>query len=327
MSECIAKYDSKNVSILIENGLVNKNFDFLNKEKRHLVITDTNLLKQYKQLLNKIPNLITIIAIKPGEGAKSLKVYEKIIKALKKIGLNKDDVIISFGGGVINNLTGFIACTYLRGIEYIQIPTSLTAQIDSSIGGKCGINLTDKNDIGCFYHPTKIIVDQNLLKTLPQKEFFNGMTQIIKYGLIKDNTIISDIQKFNYPFNANLLFSLIERSIKVKIYLTHKDEYDESLQHLLNLGQTFGKIILKKSKNKISYGEAVAIGMYYELNGSPYQNEVFDLLQKYQLANNIPKWNIDFIKELKQNNKDGASTIELVELIKIGSAKIYTKKI
>ena len=144
MSEFLAKYSTKKVPIIIENNIVEKSWSILDHSKRYLVITDSNLLKTYDELIYQIPNLITTIALKPGELAKSIEVYQKIITALTKLGVKRNDVIIAFGGGVIGDLVGFVACTYLRGIDFIQIPTTLISQIDASIGGKCGIDFINK---------------------------------------------------------------------------------------------------------------------------------------------------------------------------------------
>lgn len=327
MSEFLAKYSTKKVPIIIENNIVEKSWSILDHSKRYLVITDSNLLKTYDELIYQIPNLITTIALKPGELAKSIEVYQKIITALTKLGVKRNDAIIAFGGGVIGDLVGFVACTYLRGIDFIQIPTTLIAQIDASIGGKCGIDFINKNDIGTFYHPSQVIIDPVLLKSLPKNEFLHGLSELIKYGFIKDASIINDVQRFTLPFKPDVLLSLIERAVKIKIQLTQRDEFDLSIRRLLNFGHTYAHIIERKSKYKISHGEAVAIGMYYELEGTEYQQVLLDLIQKYQLTNQLEKWNISYAADLKTDKKATSTKITMVELEAIGKAKLVDRSI
>lgn len=319
MMEFQLKLTSKKMHIILANGIVDTNWRLLPPNKRFLVITDTNLTKLYGKLLSTIPNLITIISIKSGELAKSLHVYEKLIATLQKEQLKKEDVILAFGGGVINDLAGFIAATYLGGVEYIQIPTSLIAQIDTSIRGKCGIHYQYMNAIGTIHHPSTVIIDINFLKTLPQEEWNNGMAEFIKYGFISDDSIIDDIQKFHLPFKTELLLSLIERCIKIQLEITKKDEFSENEAHLLDFGSAYGHTIQVKSKLKISYGQALAYGMFYELKHSPFQEVLLDLLKKYHLDNDIEKWNIEPDTFTIANHMQ-------IELKEIGKAKLKKEK-
>lgn len=325
MTELQIKYSTKKVSIKIGQEIINDNWTILPNDKRFVVITDTKLTKLYSKKLTNIPNLITIISIKDGELAKSLTVYEKIISTLKKIEFNKNDTIIAFGGGVICDLAGFIASTYLHGVDLIKIPTSLVAQIDASIGGKCSINYQGKNNIGTFYQPSLIIIDLALLKTLSEKEINNGISVMIKYGFIKDISIIEDLQKHIMPFKKEIWESLIERCIKIKTNLTQKDEFGKDAQNILNFGSTFGHVIEINSKFKLSYGESLAIGMFYELSNSDYQQVILELLNKFNLSNNISKWNIDFNEYLKLDKGETTQYITLIDIKKIGNAKLIKK--
>lgn len=325
MPEFQIKYASRKVEIIFENGIIDTNWSILNNQNRYLVITDTNLTKLYGKLLSNIPNLITIISIKSGELAKSFSVYEKLISTLQKLEFKKNDVVIAFGGGVIGDLTGFVASTYLRGVEYIQIPTTIVSGIDASIGGKCGINYQYKNYIGTVYHPSKVIIDGNFFKSLPKIEVMYGIAEMIKYGFIKDISIIDDLDKFSFPFKKEIFISLIERCIKIKIAITQKDEFDENQRHLLNFGLTYGHIIEANSKYKVNYGQALAYGMYYELVDTPFQEKILELLKKYNLATNIEKWNIDFYPYLKFDKKSTSNSIQMVEIKKIGNAKLIDK--
>ena len=323
MSELDVKYPSANVKIIIENGIVNNEWSFLNREFRYIVITDTNLTKFYAKLLSTIPNLETILAIKPGEKAKSISVYEKIIQSLVKLKITKNDVIIAFGGGVVGDLTGFVASTYLRGVKYIQIPTSLVSQVNSSIGGKCGIDIIDKNSIGSFYHPINIIIDPQLLRTLPNNEFENGISEIIKYAMIKDEKMYQEILNNEITANYENLIGLIKRCINIKIALGLKAELNYDSNNLLNYGLLYGNIIDRLSNSKLSYGRMIATGMYYELQNLDLKNSFKTILAKYHLDSDLSKWNIDYLKYLSQDK----SSYVCVNIDKIGKAKLNNHKL
>lgn len=320
MSEFTAKYATKKVNILFESGIVNETWSCLDPMKRYIVISDAHIVKKYNSILSKIPNLITILSLKPGEPAKSLHVFEKIIEALLKMKIQRDVILIAFGGGVIGDITSFIACNYLHGIDYIQIPTTLVAQIDASIGGKTSINFNGKNKIGCIYHPLQTIIDPLLLKTLPETEINYGIATIIKYGFLKDSTIIDDLKYASLPFQKELLHSLMERVIKVKLSITQKDEFFNGMQSIFHFGETIGHYIEEESHFKVPYGKALAIGMYYELENTPLQKEILPLLEKYHLQADINKW-----KGMIQEFKDSNSILSDIEINKIGQAKWIEK--
>lgn len=322
MSEINAKYLKKQVKNIIQTGIITKEWSFLDKTKRYFVITDKNLSVEYNNLLESIPNLQTILELKPGENVKSIKTYQKIISVLIKLHARKNDVLIAFGGGVITDLTGFVASTYLRGIEYIQIPTSLTAQVSASIGGKCGINYDGKNNIGTIYHPSLIITDPFLLKTLPQIEFEKGMVEVIKYAMIKDEKLFYEISNNLINSSHPNLEEIITKCIKIKTFICEKDEFDTDTRKLLNYGHTYGNIIYRLSKFKLSYELCVALGMYYELNDLDIKDTFKRTLTKYNLSTNLDKYHIDYNKQLNKERKLTHKEITLINIEKIGKARI-----
>lgn len=325
MSEMNLKYHGHNVNLILQNGIVNKNWSFLEPNRRYIVITDTNVAKHYGHLLKEIPGLETILAIKPGEKSKSINTYQKLLSALIKINVKRNDILIAFGGGVVGDLTGFVASTILRGIEYIQIPTSLVAQIDSSIGGKCGIDYDGKNTVGSFYHPTNIIIDPNLLKTLPEIEFSNGLGEMIKYAFIKDEKIFLELENSYINGSYGNLVELIEKCINIKHKLILKDEHDFNERRLLNFGHTYGHVIEELSNYKIPHGKAVAMGMYYELEDFELKDRLLKVLDKYNLSEGIEKWKIDYRKHILNDKKTTLNSITMVKVDKIGRGKLYNR--
>lgn len=260
--------------ILIDVGLI----DNLAKELRqkpianaYAIITDSNIAKTHgKKLLNDLRNKgvhAHLITFKPGEKNKSRRTKEKIEDTMLKLGLGRDTCIIALGGGITGDLAGFIASTYLRGIPYIQLPTSLLAMVDSSIGGKVAVDtLNAKNVIGSFYQPKRVIIDVNFLESLPKKELINGLTEIIKHALIKDKDFFHFIEKNIDKItscNLEILKQVIKRSCEIKADIVSNDEKEKGLRRILNYGHTVGHAIEAALHYKISHGEAIAIGMSY----------------------------------------------------------------
>ena len=243
---------SKKYNIKIGKGIFNSLSDILTK-KKSIIITDSNVFNLYKK---KFKNLLPtknhkFYILKPDETSKSFKNLEKILYECVKFGLKRNDLIVAIGGGVVGDIAGFVASIYMRGISLIHVPTTLLAQIDSSIGGKTGINLKcGKNLIGSFYQPKEVIIDTQFLSTLPPEEIKNAMAEAVKYELITGNTPNYE----NYE-------ELIEFCCRTKSKFIKKDEKDQGNRIFLNFGHTFAHAIEILNNYKIKHGKAVAIGM------------------------------------------------------------------
>jgi len=212
--------------------------------RKRVVITDENL----KELA---PAGFQIV-VPPGESSKTREWKARIEDQMLEAGFGRDCQIIAFGGGVINDLAGFVAATYCRGVAWIAIPTTLLAMVDASIGGKVAVNAPlGKNMIGAFHPPEEVIVDFNLLKSLPEREWKNGVAEIIKYGLIKDPSLLE----------APRSLKAIKRSIAIKKEIVAADPKEKGLRRILNFGHTVGHALEQLSDYQLSHGEAVAMGM------------------------------------------------------------------
>lgn len=260
--------------ILIDEGL----FDNLANELKqkplgnsYAIITDSNVGKVYgRRLLKNLQskNINShLITFQAGEKSKTRKTKEKIEDEMLELGLGRDSCIIALGGGVVGDIAGFVAATYMRGIYYIQVPTSLLAMVDSSIGGKVAVDTTHaKNIIGAFYQPKKVIIDLNFLKTLPKSEIANGMAEVIKHAIIKDKDFFHFLEE-NIDLIMNLdlkvLKQAIKRSCEIKANIVIEDEREKGLRRVLNYGHTIGHAIEAALNYKISHGNAIAIGMSY----------------------------------------------------------------
>ena len=237
--------------------------------KKLLLISDTgvpeNIIKKITAI-TKTHSKVFVIILDQGEKAKSLSNYQSIINFLIDNKFDRSDGIIAVGGGVIGDISGFVSSTYLRGISYIQIPTTLLAQVDSSVGGKTAINIpAGKNLIGAFYNPKGVIIDTNVLHTLSSRELNAGLAEVIKYGLIQNKYLLSLLEKNVAAIlnrNHKIIEEVIFESIKTKAKIVTKDEKETGIRALLNFGHTFGHAIEAHGKyKKILHGEAVAKGM------------------------------------------------------------------
>lgn len=260
--------------ILIGEGLI----DNLAKELKqkqianaYSIITDSNVAKIHgkKLLKNFLDESLHahLIEFPAGEKNKSRSTKESIENQMLKLGFGRDSCIIALGGGVVGDLAGFIAATYMRGIPYIQVPTTLLAMVDSSIGGKVAVDIIHaKNAIGAFYQPKKVVIDLNFLRTLPKNELINGMAEVIKHALIYDANFFNFLEKnidkiLNRDFDA--LKIAIKRSCEIKSSIVAQDEKERGMRRILNYGHTIGHSIESALNYKIPHGQAVAIGMSY----------------------------------------------------------------
>jgi 3-dehydroquinate synthase len=209
---------------------------------------------------------IEMILVPDGEDAKQWRELETLLQQFSELHLDRTSIVIAFGGGTVGDLVGFAAGIYLRGIPYIQVPTTLLAQVDSAHGGKTGINfLKYKNQIGMFNRPIATVIDVRFIRYLSQEQIADGLGEIIKAGFIKDKSILAILQKETLATlsESPRLMQLIKKSIKVKIDYTEKDFKDATVRQLLNAGHTIGHAI--ELKYKISHGRAVILGLIQEL--------------------------------------------------------------
>jgi 3-dehydroquinate synthase len=266
------------------------------------LVTDTNLAKIYPKIMKK-----DSLVLFSGEENKSFENYLRIVYFL-----DHSDKLIALGGGVIGDLAGFVASTYKRGINLIQIPTSLTAMVDSSVGGKNGINIVDrKNYLGTIYQPEKVLIDPLFLNTLPKKEFTNGLAEVIKYSFIFNTPPIERI-KSGVSVNDTDLEDIIFQCCETKARVIEKDEQDKAYRHTLNFGHTIGHAI--ELSQRLSHGQAVSIGM----------------IKEAELGYNLGIVDKNFYQELKQAlsinglntklpaNLDVDKTLEIMESDKKG---------
>ena len=211
--------------------------------------------------------LVMSVEVPDGEQYKNLDWANAIYAALLTNGFDRKSALVAFGGGVIGDLTGFAAATFMRGVPFVQVPTTLLAMVDSSVGGKTGVNHPmGKNMIGAFYQPKKVLMDLDVLKTLPREEFLSGIAEVIKYGVIRDAALFDYLDKNRdkiLSLDPDALSHIIKRSCEIKAEVVSKDEREGGLRAILNFGHTIGHAIETAENYTMRHGEAVAIGMVY----------------------------------------------------------------
>ncbi len=281
---------------------------------------------------------LLIVTIPDGEGYKDLLWVQHIYDELLRHRLDRLSALIALGGGVTGDITGFAASTYMRGISYIQIPTTLLAQVDSSVGGKTGVNhKRGKNMIGTFWQPRLVWIDVETLKTLPERELLAGIAEVIKYGVIQDKELF-DFLEVNRDKILNLdkdaLTHIIKRSCEIKAEVVSKDEREAGLRAILNYGHTIGHAIETATEyRKYLHGEAVAIGMCAEARLSQMLNfidrdqvlRIKDLVDSYGLPAEVPA-DIDLnsiFSSMQLDKKAVAGELKFILPEKIGSVRIH----
>lgn len=272
MKNIDVQLSSGSYNIIIDRGLIKEIGSAISKiynGDKIAIITDQNVNKYYGDIVEeslKSQGYNTLkIVIPPGETSKSVESLLKLYSDLLDFKINRGNLIVALGGGVVGDLTGFCASTLLRGIPFIQVPTSLLAQIDSSIGGKVAVDLPQgKNLIGSFYHPKAVYIDPEVLNTLDKKFINDGLGEVIKYGLIKDANLFSRLEEIkDYKELMESMDYIIYTCCNIKKQVVQRDEKDTGERMILNFGHTIGHAIEKlQNYTGLSHGEAVAVGMY-----------------------------------------------------------------
>lgn len=339
--------------IIIENGAIKKIPQKVkNLGKVFTIITDGNLKKMGEELFSRMRTAgmkSNLLIVPAGEKTKSLTMVEKLAQSLLKFGLKRDACLIGFGGGVIGDVTGFLASIYMRGIRYVSVPTTLLAMGDSSLGGKTGVDLAEgKNLLGSFYNPSLIIMDPLLLASLPERDFRCGMAEIVKHGIIADKTFFAFLEKNVAGIlqrKPAILKKIVEASVRIKMNIVRRDP-TESLdvakrgtkgsisRMLVNYGHTVGHALEKLSGYTLLHGEAIAIGMVaenriaVEHNSLPEKDaaRIQALLKAFHLPTKIPvQYDSATIKKaLGMDKKHIDGKLYFALPAKIGMAKIVS---
>lgn len=308
------------------------------KYKKVAVISDSNVFPLYGKTaidsLKKSGYQTFNYVFEAGESAKSFKNLEAIISWLCENSFTRSDLIVALGGGVCGDLSGFVSSIFLRGIDYVQVPTTFLAAIDSSVGGKTAVNIPEgKNLVGSFWQPSLVLCDTNTLKTLPYEVFTDGVAEAIKYGCIWDKELFDTLS--NDEWTKNNISAVIARCVEIKADVVAEDELDTGIRQILNFGHTLGHAIEKLSQLKISHGHAVGIGMYLmtvasEKNGLTEKgasDKIKNALNAYSLPYAVDYSLEDLSHACVGDKKSSADNINIITIKNIGSYEINSVKI
>lgn len=303
-----------------------------NSNKKVLVISDDNVWNIYKNIFEKSDILSYIL--KSGEESKTLESVYNILEYMANNSFSKNDLVVGFGGGIVGDIAGFVAAIYMRGIDFIQIPTTLLSAVDASVGGKNGVNfLGVKNIIGTIKQPKSVFCDINFLKTLDNDIFYEGMAEVIKYAILFDKNLFDVLYQNKLEKGHTYLKNVIKKSIEYKAKVVERDELDCGERKLLNLGHTIGHAIEKISNNKISHGFAVAIGICiiadisYKNGYLSFENKkiIKSIFDKYHLPTSTYFSGDDIFNISIKDKKRINGEIEIILINDIGNC--FIKKI
>lgn len=312
--------------VIIEKDSLKKVDQYFDLNRKVLILTDSGVPTKYiDEVKNKAKNSF-VYTIEQGETSKSYTNYGNILDYLINNTFSRNDCIIAIGGGVVGDLAGFLASTYMRGITFYNIPTTLLSQVDSSIGGKtaidkCGI----KNVVGSFYPPAKVLIDSNVLKTLDKRQLNSGLVEAIKMG------ITNDISLFYLIKNSTNIFSdideIIIKSLKIKKMIVEEDPNEKNIRKVLNFGHTIGHAIESSGKfNTLLHGECVGIGMLY-MSSQIVKKELITVLNKYNLPTNCQITTEELYEYIKLDKKRTDDTISIVYVQEMGKYSLEKVKL
>jgi 3-dehydroquinate synthase len=295
-------------------------------QKNSVLIIDENVFQNHEK---KFKNWNSIV-LKSGEEYKVQSTVDSVIEQLIEIEADRKTTLIGIGGGVITDLTGYIASIYMRGIPFGFVPTTLLSMVDASIGGKNGIDVdVYKNIVGSIRQPSFILFDSGFLNTLPKDEWKNGFAEIIKHGCIKDAALFRQLEintLQSYLNNKSLTSQLIQRNVTIKTKVVQKDEFEKSERKLLNFGHTLGHAL--ENQYELSHGQAISIGMAFaailskQINGFKQSERIISLLEKYGLPTFATFDKDKVFNVLKMDKKKERNEIAYILLEKIGKAYI-----
>ncbi|WIH82663.1 3-dehydroquinate synthase [Brachyspira pilosicoli] len=317
-----------NYDILVEKGLINDTGKLVKevlRGKRALIVTDDIVDKFYTETVKKSlekENIITSVCVlENGETNKNIESIYNIYSALAKNELSRKDIIIALGGGVIGDMAGYAAATWMRGIDFVQIPTTLLACVDSSVGGKTGINIKEgKNLVGAFHSPRLVIMDSDVLNTLPKREFNAGMAEVIKHAFLFDKKLLKYLENNNNNFDMDFI---LKRNCELKGHIVEIDYKEKKERMFLNFGHTIGHSVENAAGyGVLLHGEAVAIGVIFAIEYGIKKNITKDkslleraknIFAKFSLPTEIPS-NINLKDAIKLDKKRSNDEINFVFL-------------
>ena len=307
--------------IVIERGALKEADKYLNLSRKVLIVTDDGVPEEYSRVVADLSQDALTLVISQGEKSKNFDNYKKILETLIGADFTRGDCVVAVGGGVVGDMAGFAAATYMRGIDFYNVPTTLLSQVDSSVGGKTAIDFGGyKNTVGAFYPPKCVLIDPETLSTLDNRQISNGLCEVIKMAATSDKELFSLIE----DGIDGKMDEIITGAINIKKTVVEADERETGLRRVLNFGHTIGHAIESNSP-ELLHGECVGIGMLYMCSGEA-KERIYNVLEKYELPTdtNIPFEKIS--QAVIHDKKAAGSHITFVCVNSIGTFEFATEK-
>lgn len=307
--------------IYIGNGILNNVASLFKLKRKVFILTDSNVPCEYSQAVSRAAEDSTVYTVKSGEESKSLAVMSDVLEAMLSFGLTRTDCVVAVGGGVVGDLAGFCAASYMRGIDFYNIPTTTLSQLDSSIGGKTAVNLGGiKNVVGAFYQPKGVLIDTAVLKTLSKRHFAAGLAEGVKMALTSDAALFERFESENV--NDGNIEEIIYSTLDIKRRVVEKDEKENGIRKILNFGHTLGHgIEAEESLNGLYHGECVALGMI-PLCSEEVRVRLIAVLNKLGLPTEYDGRIDNALDYVCHDKKCDGGKVSVITVEKVGECKI-----
>lgn len=312
----------RSYDIVIERGALKRAGELFDLKRKVLVVTDSAVPYEYSEQIMSMCSEPFLIVIQQGEKSKNFDNYKLLLETMLENGFTRTDTVVAVGGGVVGDLAGFAASTYMRGIDFYNVPTTVLSQVDSSVGGKTAVDFGEfKNTVGSFYQPKKVLIDFDVLKTLDKRQFSNGLAESVKMAVTFDEDLFSTIENEDIEQN---LEKIISRSIELKKQVVEKDEKESGLRKVLNFGHTIGHAIESSfNDDKMFHGECVAVGMMAMCEGKAAER-LTKVLKKLSLPTKADFDVQRAVDSVRHDKKFAGDMITVITVGKIGSYEMKT---
>lgn len=310
------KTASGGYDIVLERGAISRLNEYLKLERKVLIVTDSGVPALYAETVAKQCKTPVILTIPQGEQSKQTDTWGLLLKTMVENNFTRTDCVVAVGGGVVGDLSGFVAACFMRGIDFYNIPTTVLSQVDSSIGGKTAVDFMGyKNLVGAFYPPKAVIIDTNTLKTLPERQVSNGLCEALKMATTLDEELFKIFE--NNDITDDVLDDIIYRSLLIKKAVVEEDEHESGLRKVLNFGHTLAHAVESFNMDKYYHGECVAIGMI-PMCSDTVKQKLLPILKKLNLPTLIEEKADGLIEACKHDKKAFGESITVVTVDKIG---------
>lgn len=307
--------------ITVGRNILTEAGKYFNLKRRVFIVTDDGVPCEYAAAIAACADESMTVTVPMGEGSKSPEVYTELLSRMLDFGMTRTDCAVAVGGGVVGDLTGFVAASYMRGIDFYNVPTTLLAQVDSSIGGKCAINLGGvKNIVGAFHQPRGVLIDVDTLKTLDKRQISNGLAEAVKMSLTSDASLFSLIEKSGV--SDDTIEEIILGSLRIKKAVVESDEREAGVRKILNFGHTLGHAIeAEEEMHGFYHGECVALGMI-PVSSESVRERLIPVLKRLDLPTEYNGSLADACAYISHDKKCDGATLSVVFVDEIGTYRI-----